>query len=458
VGAQRLKSPATLLPAVALALGWLLAVNAKGAVAVVGLGAGCVAVWWASEITGKRGATILLGVLLTGAIAVGKLFTTIPFGPLYITDAVLALLAAWLLTLMLLGRLHDELRLPRGAWPCLIGYVGWGVFAAAYGHAHGGDLYFTARDAVVVAYAPVALFVAILFPTREDVKALLRVLYWAAVGVTFLYLTARFTGWYGPNHALGLEMAFFFIPVLATYTAGGRVRWWEWLLLELQVAIPITLGTRTAWTALAVALVFLMVTAKRRFGVWMTLGFATATFVAVAILAPVKTQPIEQEAASFAARGAPTSDSNAAANASWRTEFWRHDLRAVAHHPVTGVGFGPPADFCFKQNGECWDTRESHDPTQISGPHNGYIDVFYRMGLPGLLLLLGLIWSALRAGRSALPDETARIGIALLLFAAVTAFFSVALEGPYMGVPFWALIGMLWVIGREPPVRSASAG
>ena len=74
------------------------------------------------------------------------------------------------------------------------------------------------------------------------------------------------------------------------------------------------------------------------------------------------------------------------------------------------------------------------------------------------LLLLGLIWSALRAGRSALPDETARIGIALLLFAAVTAFFSVALEGPYMGVPFWALIGMLWVIGREPPVRSASAG
>jgi O-antigen ligase len=244
-------------------------------------------------------------------------------------------------------------------------------------------------------------------------------------------------------------MAFFFIPVLTRYTSGGRVRLWEWLVVELQVAIPISLGTRTAWTALFVALVFLMITARRRFGVWLTLGAATAALVLVTIVAPATTEPIQQEAASFASRGDPSADGNASANASWREEFWKHDLRVAVHHPITGVGFGPPSNFCFSGNGECWDTRLTHDPAQISGPHNGFVDIFYRMGLPGVVLLTGLLWTAIRSGIRALPDPAARTSVALLLFAATTAFFSVALEGPYMGIPFWALVGMLWVCGRS---------
>jgi O-antigen ligase len=282
---------------------------------------------------------------------------------------------------------------------------------------------------------------------------LLRALYWSALAVTAIYLLRNQLGWQGPNHALGLQMAFFFIPVLARYTGGERVRLWEWAVVALQLAIPISLGTRTAWTALFVALVFLMLTARRRFGVWVTVAAALAGLVLVAIVAPAATEPIQQQAESFAARPGPSSDSNAAANASWREEFWKHDLRGAVHHPVTGVGFGPASDFCFSGNGECWDTRLTRDADQISGPHNGFVDVLYRMGLPGLLLLLGLLWTAVRSGLRALPDPVARTALALLLFATVTAFFSVALEGPYMGIPFWALVGMLWVCGREEAQR-----
>jgi O-antigen ligase len=455
MGGYRIGRPATAaLPPLMLGLGWLVAFNVRGALALMALALVCLGIWLASEATARGPASVVLGALLIGMVAVGKPFAVIPIGPLYVSDAILALVALWLILRVALGGTGDRLRLPRGAWGFLLAYMAWGVVSVVYGHTHGGDLYFTARDAVVVAYAPVALLVVVLFPTRRDVGWLLRALYWSSLALTGIYLLRNQIGWQGPNHALGLQMAFFFIPVITRYTAGERVRRWEWLVLELQVAIPITLGTRTAWTALFVSLLFLMITARRRFAVWLTLGVASAALVFVTIVAPATTEPIQQEAASFAGRGSPRSDGNAAANASWRGEFWKHDLRVAVHHPLTGIGFGPPSNFCFSGNGECWDTRLTHDAAQISGPHNGFVDVFYRMGLPGLLLLLGLLGTAVRAGIRALPDPAARTSLALLLFAATTAFFSVALEGPYMGIPFWALVGMLWVCGRpESPRR-----
>jgi hypothetical protein len=454
VGGYRIGVSTAAVPLVALGLGWLLVVNSRSAVGLVALAAACLVLWWATQATGRRAASIVLGTLLVGAIAVGKPLTAVPVGPLYVTDVILALIALLLILQVAFGGMRTEFQLPKGAWAFLVAYLCWGVVAAVYGRTHGGDLYFIGRDAVVVAYAPVAILVAALFPTRKDVSSLLRALYWAGLVLTGLYLLRNQVHWYGPNHALGLQMAFFFVPVLTRYTAGERVRLWEWIVLELQVAIPITLGTRTAWTALAVALTFLMITARRRLGVWLTLGVATAVLAAVTIVAPVKTEPLQQEAASFVGRGSPSSDSNAAANASWREEFWKHDFRVAVHHPLTGVGFGPPSNFCFSATGECWDTRESNDPAQVSGPHNGFIDILFRMGFVGLFLMLGVLWTAVRAGIRALPDPTARTALALLLFATVTAFFSVALEGPYMGVPFWALVGMLWVCGRREPTTA----
>lgn len=143
-------------------------------------------------------------------------------------------------------------------------------------------------------------------------------------------------------------------------------------------------------------------------------------------------------------------------NVEWRVAIWRYMLRQTLHHPVFGVGFGTPTD--FKWRGNVYDARSGSpsEPTYSTPPHNSFVNILYRTGLLGFLALLALVAIALlrvfRAVRASdlepLDRSFLASSLAIFVLIAITACFSVALEGPYMGAFFWIFLALLLVAPR----------
>jgi hypothetical protein len=135
------------------------------------------------------------------------------------------------------------------------------------------------------------------------------------------------------------------------------------------------------------------------------------------------------------------------ANSSWRLAYWGYLLEESARNPV-GVGFGQPSAFVW--SGISYDSRTGDplDPFDVTAPHNSFVNVVYRMGIPALLALLAIVGIALvrliRAARAA-EGENRSLAIWLIGMIALTggvACLSVALEGPFLGIFFWTGIGL----------------
>ena len=88
------------------------------------------------------------------------------------------------------------------------------------------------------------------------------------------------------------------------------------------------------------------------------------------------------------------------------------------------------------------DEREGLDP------HNSYLNMLYRYGLIGLLLLLGSIAVVFSAAFRVLKRENGDPFLeGLLMYCGYTvmfAFFTVSLEGPAYSMPFWIALGAVY--------------
>ncbi len=142
-------------------------------------------------------------------------------------------------------------------------------------------------------------------------------------------------------------------------------------------------------------------------------------------------------------------------NMRWRLAIWAFQLKKWAHEPLFGVGFGRPTDFRWNVTGGVYDARTGSGSQDVTGPHNSFVNLLFRMGLAGALPLLALVVLAavrlrrwLRVPRA---DEDKALVLALaavFVFVVATATFSVALEGPYMGIFFWATLALLFATPR----------
>jgi O-antigen ligase len=139
-----------------------------------------------------------------------------------------------------------------------------------------------------------------------------------------------------------------------------------------------------------------------------------------------------------------------ATNQRWRLAFWAYMLRSAAHHPLLGVGFGRPANFHW--HNVVYDARrgDPRNDSDVTGPHNSFVNLLYRTGLLGFIPLLILVGLAASATVSSLRRENtpairaAHVGlVAIFVFVVVTAGLNVALEGPYMAIFFWSALGLL---------------
>ncbi len=139
-------------------------------------------------------------------------------------------------------------------------------------------------------------------------------------------------------------------------------------------------------------------------------------------------------------------------NSAWRLDIWERGIRYGLEHPLVGAGFGPSMGDTF-----------GIGASDRIDPHNSYVAILYRMGLPGILAF-GTLWvSIIRGTFVRCRSEKCSIltlGMALAAHAAAAIFaaFNVALEGPYMGVPFWMSLALLYVASTELPEVSTWPG
>jgi O-antigen ligase len=121
-------------------------------------------------------------------------------------------------------------------------------------------------------------------------------------------------------------------------------------------------------------------------------------------------------------------------------------LHIAASHPLLGVGIG-----CYREaNARYAPELGEHDA------HNTYVSLAAEMGLPGLLLWLGLVGSVLaqvRRRRARLEADDRMIQF-LWIERAVIGFLVASLFASYAGVTvFYLFLAVLWaasnVLGRE---------
>jgi hypothetical protein len=121
-------------------------------------------------------------------------------------------------------------------------------------------------------------------------------------------------------------------------------------------------------------------------------------------------------------------------NIAWRLLCWYEVLGGIIAQPF-GHGF-PTWEFWFT----------ARDP--LTGCHNDYLELAYRVGVPGLAAFLALPVSMIRQTRrlvqrtgsapQILPITVCAAMLAFLVFAS----FNVVLESPQVSIFFWVLLGL----------------
>jgi putative inorganic carbon (HCO3(-)) transporter len=131
-----------------------------------------------------------------------------------------------------------------------------------------------------------------------------------------------------------------------------------------------------------------------------------------------------------------------------RYKVLKTGLRIFGDHPVVGIGIG-----CYKE------AIVQYAPEL--GPrdaHNTYLSLAAEMGIPGLLLWLGMVGSVLsraRRRRASIEADDRTIQ-ALWVERAIMGFLVAGLFATYSGVTmFYLFLGMLWaatnMLGQETP-------
>ncbi|MBV9725210.1 MAG: O-antigen ligase family protein [Gammaproteobacteria bacterium] len=147
-------------------------------------------------------------------------------------------------------------------------------------------------------------------------------------------------------------------------------------------------------------------------------------------------------------------DRLASDSAQQRFDILRTGWHIFTSHPVTGVGIG------------CYNEANARYTPELGArdAHNTYIHLAAEMGVPGLLLWLGLVGSVLaqvRRLRTRLEADDRTIQV-LWIERATIAYLIAAIFASYSGLTmFYLFLGTLWaatnVLGRDAPAPTAVA-
>jgi O-antigen ligase len=225
--------------------------------------------------------------------------------------------------------------------------------------------------------------------------------------------------------------------VLLGFSGSGRTRLLLSLLAVLSVAALFFTFQRGAWLAAlaATALAFLLLPRRQRTRaaafVLPLVGLCAAAVVALNSLSVAGTSdPLASGLERLASVEEPQRD----VSSQHRVREWERSLELVEAHPVTGIGLGGSITF--------WSPLYSETRQAMGGSfrtfyiHNSYIWLALKVGLPGLLALVGFLLATLGVGMRAYLAGTEPRQRRLLLGGLLTlvTMLLVSFSGPHLTI------------------------
>jgi hypothetical protein len=409
-----------------------------------------------------------LGVLLAGYAIGSKAFAYISVPPLYIGDIVLAFgIIAFLKSRCAAGTLATLPSL------LLVLLLSWAIIVCALPNfsTFGID---TLRDSAIVAYGGFALILVALLLERPE--RLARTIRFLCVLSSIVVLTAPIvmawlviSGWnpvYIKVGTLGAHLAGAGLLMLLGFRRPGI----GWLIVLFIGIVLVSMRTRGGLLAVVIPLtIAVIVTGRWREGI--LIGASAAGILGLAYMFDLSVsvghsfasrdisakQLVENFTSIF---GATASGSGVGLEGTrtWRLEWWKVIFDYTLNGPYfwTGKGFG-----INLADADGFVTGAAN-----RSPHNCFVAILARTGVPGLalwLLTLGS-WSAMlfvNMFRARLAGEQFWADVFLLIFCYALAFivdgtFDAALEGPVSSIWLWSLFGM--GIGATMIYRASSRG
>lgn len=169
--------------------------------------------------------------------------------------------------------------------------------------------------------------------------------------------------------------------------------------------------------------------------------------IPIALVGASQSQPVERLLVTVPGNAPSTSLEGATGTANARLKAWKALIAYMERDPareLRGVGFGP--DY-LEESGASVLLLGSPD-AEVRSPHNYLLNTWARLGLVGVVLVLGLLIAGLRLARLVAkyaPRVRDDDVLAMLLVASipVIAFVGVVLESPFGALPYFWAIGHL---------------
>jgi hypothetical protein len=169
--------------------------------------------------------------------------------------------------------------------------------------------------------------------------------------------------------------------------------------------------------------------------------------IPVALLGASQTQPVQRLLVTVPGSAPSTNLEGATGTANARLKAWKRLIAYMEQDPrreLRGVGFGPNY---LEESGASVLLLGTPD-AEVRSPHNYLLNTWARLGVAGVILVLGLLIAGLRLARM-VARQAPRVRdddvLAMLLVASipVVAFVGVVLESPFGALPYFWAIGHL---------------
>ena len=132
-----------------------------------------------------------------------------------------------------------------------------------------------------------------------------------------------------------------------------------------------------------------------------------------------------------------------------RVQLWERGMGYMAARPVFGVGVGAFPTAEGRLSPESREAQAHGRGQKWSEPHNSFVQVGAELGVPGLLLFLGMLWTGLR-GLRGMQDP----GLAVSLVAAMAAF---AVGGFFLSLAYKEMLYTLLSLSVAMRLANATA-
>ncbi len=236
------------------------------------------------------------------------------------------------------------------------------------------------------------------------------------------------------------------LAIATVRTERRRVRWAVGLCVPVMIAIMLLTQSRGVFIGLIVGFAPVLLAQIRK-----RPSFALPVIIAVVLTGVLVPVIVWHRLGGITklTSAETIAEADPEGSAAQRFEIDKTAWRIFKDHPLIGVGIG-----CYGQANDLYSPELGKRDA-----HNTYIGLAAELGLPGLLLWLGLVGSVLlqvKRYRRSVAVDAGPIRI-VWIERAVVGFLVASFFGSYSGITmFYLILGTLWAVAKALPAPPAS--